>query len=406
MVRAFGGTSRRLTVLAALVAVLHPSFNEYRAFIIRDAGYLAFYLLALFWLARSVQISGLRYPAAVLGALMVASLFRIEGVVFLLSAPLLILTVRGKNGASPWARLTLTVSAAGVLALVLGWWLVAPGGATVANGAASMPLDVIGTAWHQITSSVSHKIAVLRTEFLGTYAAEYAWALFVFAVLMILLSATFSQLTIPWALLTIGGLALGVRFPRKPLNRIWLTLVGMHLAILLVFAVIKLFLAARYPLALAVTILILIPFALERVAQAIRWHQLRTPARVLVIVLLLWAGGESVSGLDNATRASAVKQAGIWIAAQSNAPGALVSNDRRLAYYAGRHGDLDFIEGNVGKILHGLRGDRWTDAEFVALRLTRHDTRTRDWVIEALGKAPLKVFEAESGDRVLVYRRP
>ena len=406
VVRAFGGTSRRLTVLAALVAVLHPSFNEYRAFIIRDAGYLAFYLLALFWLARSVQISGLRYPAAVLGALLVASLFRIEGVVFLLSAPLLILTVRGKNGASPWARLTLTVSAAGVLALVLGWWLVAPGGATVANGAASMPLDVIGTAWHQITSSVSHKIAVLRSEFLGTYAADYAWALFVFAVLMILLSATFSQLTIPWALLTIGGLALGVRFPRKPLNRIWLTLVGMHLAILLVFAVIKLFLAARYPLALAVTILILIPFALERVAQAIRWHQLRTPARVLVIVLLLWAGGESVSGLDNATRASAVKQAGIWIAAQSNAPGALVSNDRRLAYYAGRHGDLDFIEGNVGKILHGLRGDRWADAEFVALRLTRHDTKTRDWVIEALGKAPLKVFEAESGDRVLVYRRP
>jgi len=180
----------------------------------------------------------------------------------------------------------------------------------------------------------------------------------------------------------------------------------MHLAILLVFAVIKLFLAARYPLALAVTILILIPFALERVAQAIRWHQLRTPARVLVIVLLLWAGGESVSGLDNATRASAVKQAGIWIATQSNAPGALVSNDRRLAYYAGRHGDLNFIEGNVGKILHGLRGDRWADAEFVALRLTRHDTKTRDWVIEALGKAPLKVFEAESGDRVLVYRRP
>ena len=72
-------------------------------------------------------------------------------------------------------------------------------------------------------------------------------------------------------------------FPRKALNRIWLTLVGMHLAILLVFAVIKLFLAARYPLALAVTILILIPFALERVAQAIRWHQLRTPARVLVM---------------------------------------------------------------------------------------------------------------------------
>ena len=406
VVRAFGGTSRRLTVLAALVAVLHPSFNEYRAFIIRDAGYLACYLLALFCLARSVQTTSLRYPAMVVGALLLASLFRIEGVVFLLSAPLLILTVRGENGGSAWTRLVLTISSAAVLALVLGWWLIAPNGGISSAGAASTPLEVISTAWHQITSSVSHKIAVLRTEFLGTYAAEYAWALFVFAVLTILLSATFSQLTIPWALLAIGALGVGVRFPRKSLNRLWLTLVGMHLAILLVFAVIKLFLAARYPLALAVTILILVPFALERVASAVRWHKLKTPARALVGVLLLWAGGESVSGLDNATRATAVKEAGLWVAMQARVPGVLVSNDRRIAYYAGRHGDLDFIETDVGKILHGLRGGRWPEADYVALRLTRHDTKTEAWVIEALGKAPAQVFERESGDRVLVYLRP
>ena len=65
----------------------------------------------------------------------------------------------------------------------------------------------------------------------------------------------------------------------------------MHLAILLVFAVIKLFLAARYPLALAVTILILIPFALERVALAIRWHKLKTPARALAGCAAAVGGG-------------------------------------------------------------------------------------------------------------------
>ena len=96
----------------------------------------------------------------------------------------------------------------------------------------------------------------------------------------------------------------------------------------------------------------------------------------------------------------------MWVATQVRVPGALVSNDRRLAYYAGRHGDLDFIEANVGKILHGLAGQRWPEADFVALRLTRHDTKTEAWVIEALGKAPVKVFERESGDRVMVYLRP
>ena len=87
VVRAFGGTSQRLTALAALVAVLHPAFNEYRAFIIRDAGYLAFYLLALFFLAKSVQVWRWRYSVFVVSALLAASIFRIEGAVFLLSAP-------------------------------------------------------------------------------------------------------------------------------------------------------------------------------------------------------------------------------------------------------------------------------------------------------------------------------
>ena len=405
VVRAFGGTSQRLTALAALVAVLHPAFNEYRAFIIRDAGYLAFYLLALFFLAKSIQVWRWRYSVFVVSALLAASIFRIEGAVFLLSAPLLIMTARGENGGSPWTRLVLTVMAAAVLALVLGWWLIAPGGGAVANVAASSPLEVIGTAWHEITSSVSHKIAVLRTEFLGTYAAEYAWTLFVFAVIMILLSATFSQLTIPWALLTFGGLVVGVRFPHKSLNRIWLTLVGMHLAILLVFAVIKLFLAARYPLALAVTILILIPFALERVAQAIRWHELKTPARVLTVVLLLWAGGESISGLDNATRASAIKDAGLWLKDRATTPQSVVTNDRRLAYYAGRHGDLEYIEHRYARLQLGLTEWKWwTKGSYLALRLTRDDKAREDLFTEALGKSPVKVFSRESGDRVLIYR--
>ena len=48
VIRALGGKSRRLTVLAAIVALAHPAFNEYRSFLIRDPGYLAAYLAALY----------------------------------------------------------------------------------------------------------------------------------------------------------------------------------------------------------------------------------------------------------------------------------------------------------------------------------------------------------------------
>ena len=41
VVRGFGGRSRWITLIAMLVALIHPVFNEYRAFLIRDPGYLA-----------------------------------------------------------------------------------------------------------------------------------------------------------------------------------------------------------------------------------------------------------------------------------------------------------------------------------------------------------------------------
>jgi len=38
--------------------------------------------------------------------------------------------------------------------------------------------------------------------------------------------------------------------------------------------------------------------------------------------------------------------------------------------------------------------------------LSRRSDKTESWVVEALGKAPVRVFDRETGDRVLVYLRP
>lgn len=406
VVHAFGGTTRRLITLAALLAVLHPSFNEYRSFIIRDAGYLAFYLVAVFFMARCVGQLTVRDAVGAVVALVIATLFRIEGAVFLLATPLLLTAVITKTDGGPWRRLILLVVAAFILAVVLGWWVMAPKSGLPVESVTDNPVQVVESAWLQVLGSISHKITVLQSEFLGPYSAEYAWALFVFAVAVLLASATLSQLSIPWAVLVLAAIWFRVRFPGKSLNRLWVSLIAMHLAILLVFTVINLFLAARYPLALAVTILVLAPFALDRVAEVSGWRRLGGIRRAALLVLLVWALGESISGLDNATRARALKEAGQWIATQTQEPGSVVTNDRRIAYYAGRHWDLSSIEPSVAKILHGLRGGLWPDASYVALRLSRGGTQTHDWVIEALGAAPLRTIDEGKGDRVLIYRRP
>ena len=63
VVRGFGGTSRRITWIALFVALIHPAFNEYRAFLIRDPGYLAAYLLAVYYLTQCRYQPGFRYPS-------------------------------------------------------------------------------------------------------------------------------------------------------------------------------------------------------------------------------------------------------------------------------------------------------------------------------------------------------
>ncbi|SVE46978.1 uncharacterized protein METZ01_LOCUS499832, partial [marine metagenome] len=107
-VREFGGYSRRLTLLAATVALVHPAFNEYRAFIIRDSGYLASLLVAMYCLARVGKVDFLKYRAGVVAGFAVASLFRVEGFVFLLFTPLLLAVIRGQHNVSP-GRMLLTV---------------------------------------------------------------------------------------------------------------------------------------------------------------------------------------------------------------------------------------------------------------------------------------------------------
>ena len=66
-VRAFGGRSRSITCIAMLIALAHPVFNEYRAFLIRDPGYLAAYLLAVCCLAQYRWQPCVRYRLAVIG---------------------------------------------------------------------------------------------------------------------------------------------------------------------------------------------------------------------------------------------------------------------------------------------------------------------------------------------------
>jgi len=402
VIRALGGKSRRLTVLAAIVALAHPAFNEYRSFLIRDPGYLAAYLAALYCLLLCQKDSNWRPRVAVLVALVVASLFRIEGVAFLLLSPLLFVMVSRNFDPRRWPLLLLAATPIIGLGVILAGWFLVPVGQMDFWAVLSNPQSVVVTVWEQVGSTLSSKLDLLRQEFLPRYSAGYAYVLFGLTVTTIVTSAILSELTVPFAVLAVYGYTSGLCFTDGGQRRVWLALLAINLAILLVFVLIMLFLAPRYMLTLSVTALLAVPFVLEHVFKRIRWRDLKGPRLLVAVIVLLWVAGESISGIHNPATKLHLRESGQWLQPYTvGRAGSLVTNDKRILYYAGRYMDRTHIERDLASLLRGLKKQRWKGAVFVAVRLRAGEDEVG--VVSALGLEHIKRFENYRGDRVLIF---
>ena len=402
VIRALGGKSKRLTVLAAIVALAHPAFNEYRSFVIRDPGYLAGYLAALYCLLLCQKDSSWRARVAVLVALVAASLFRIEGVVFLFLSPLLFVMVSQNFNQRRWPLLLIAATPLIGLGVILAGWFLVPDGKMGFWSVLSNPHGVVVTVWEQVGGTLSSKLDLLREEFLGRYSEGYAYVLFGLTVTTIVTSAILSELTIPFAVLAVYGYTSGLCFGNGGQRRVWLALLSINLAILLVFVLIMLFLAPRYMLTLSVTALLAVPFVLEHVLKRIRWRDLKGLRLLVAVIVLLWIAGESISGIHNPATKLHLRESGQWLQPYTvGRAGSLVTNDKRILYYAGRYMDRTHIERDLTSLLRGLEKQRWEGAVFVAVRL--RDGEDEVGVVSALGLEHIKRFENHRGDRVLIF---
>jgi len=404
-VRAFGGRSRSITWIAMLIALAHPAFNEYRAFLIRDPGYLAAYLLAVCCLAKYRWQPSVRYRLAVIACLVAAALFRVEGLVFLFATPILFSLSRPGPARYPyhWPGLLVTALLAFCLVAVLGWWLSASTEKSTVLSVIYDPIGSFAAGWHQIATAVTPKLGVLR-EFLGPYSADKQYVLFGLAVMLVVIEAILAELTIPFVVL--AGYALIYRpcFADNSLHKIWTALILVNAVVLLVFAWIMVFLAPRYPLAIGMTFLIAVPFVAVQLWGRVQSARITVMWRAIIVLLLLWAVGESWSGVSNFSRNEHHREAGIWLAEQAQEAGALVTNSRKVAYYADRHRDPRvWWGGKSTAFLLKLSKDRWPKAQFAAVSVQRDENKLVAGFTEAVGRSPVHIFENGQGDQVLVY---
>lgn len=92
------GGSRRVMAFAAFVILCAHEFNSVRQYVVRDHGYYAFYLLSLFFFLRVLVQPRLMSVLGWALSFVIATLFRVEGAVFLIALPFVSLWMPSLRG--------------------------------------------------------------------------------------------------------------------------------------------------------------------------------------------------------------------------------------------------------------------------------------------------------------------
>ena len=305
---------------AVLVVLAMPSFNTFRADIIREYGLWFFAVLALWLAMRWHSRGGWCLAAGAQMAVAAAALFRLEALMLVAAFSLWIFPGLGKR--SGWLRLfqlnwlPLLAGVAGLVALVSGQVF---SQVRVEYYLTLLDPRQIGVAFHQLAGQFADTLKY-------KYSKDEAGQIIFFGILaaiLIKLAALFGPFLLPY--LTRRGRASVSDYRRKFALFAWGWL--LYLAVLLLFFIHEQFINSRYVSFLAL-------LAVPAVALAVTSSVGGSPrlGKVWVVLVLLVM-------LDNVVSLGAKKthyiEAGRWLSEHYQKTAAVFYDDPRIGYYAG-----------------------------------------------------------------------
>ncbi|MFQ5544521.1 MAG: hypothetical protein ACE5FE_00960 [Acidiferrobacterales bacterium] len=405
LIRELGG-DRKTVIAAAFVVLLYPGLNEYRSFVIRDFGYLAFYLLSVVLFVKNVKSPQWGFRIGWVIAMLVASLFRIEGFVFLFLLPFLQQLRRATTFPAKVRVFTTLAIVSFFLVTLVAWWIsgatIMPGPTTVASSLAAL----LQGLWQNITSNISTKLAVIAGQLPDRYSREFAHTAFIIALALIFLVETLVRLTPLHAVLTCHALYRRLVFPVQGARAIWIWLIILNLGILAVIMFARLFLTGRFPLALSLTVMLAVPFSLSALYEGWRENRASTIKKnwVFPIVCVFFLVTAAVDELYSPTSKAHLKEAGTWIRDHTPAQSTFFSNSRVVMFYSGKSAKYAYKKYGWNETLDFIKSDKWLGYDYLAFRVKRKQRDQEAVLAEMLGRDPVAQFTNRKGEKVSIFR--
>lgn len=395
------GAGKRTALIAVFVIVLFPGLNELRSYIIRDHGYIAFYIWSLYFLIRALHVRSKPLLGLSLVSMAIAALFRIEGIVFLIAMPIIYLNSRADMVVLN--RLTfnlLIVITTLILLSVFGWWLYSP---SQQADYSLHSLENISQGWNQAIDYLDNKIDILKEKVLGTSSDTVGRLVYLWTVGGIIFTQVLIILSIPYSYLSAYGLARNLVFPGRHGVKPWKLFIYFNLIILAVFTLTKFFLTDRYPLALAITLLAIVPFALEHVCQ--RWlakprNTVKSNFGYILVALLLLAN--VFEGLTSISDKRYMKNSGHWLSENTDNSDSVYTNDLVIGYYSKKPDELLTIEPDRANLIRSFYRGEWIHFDYLALQVSP-DIEFQGHLEKTLWVVPEKVFTNDRQREVRIY---
>jgi hypothetical protein len=399
------GGSRRVQYFAMLVILIYPSLNHDRSNILRDFGYYAFAPLGMLYLLRYLAQPKWRYVLAWSISTLIAALFRIEGFVFLVFAPVAVLF----QAHTPWLKRTIHFLKLNTLNIIAAVVLIA--GFSVNS---SYCLQQVGHL-HRILIYLIHlsslqalivmkwssSIATLRTILTDT-GADAAGIFLVGGLAAIFIQTLITTTGIFYTFLIYYALQYHLIPKNQNAQISWYAYLSINSLLLISFLILQFFLSTRYVFFLSYLLLLVVPFSLERIYQ----HRQTKRSKIILILTTVFLLSLAVDSFYLfGTSKTYIIQAGQWVNQHTPANSQVYSNDPQMAYYSHRPGTRypdNFI--NNRDPLEQLQKINLALYDYVALVIHHEQASEESSIVSLPQLDPIMFFYNKKLDRVIIFQ--
>jgi len=335
--------SNRVAWLAALTVLAYPELNEYRDMVLRDIGFWAMLLLALWRFMVFVDTRQFSHSVFFVLAMIGAMLFRAEAVIYLVAIPFALFLQSDRNtqeNRRDFLKLAGFICGVGILGFLV---LLAAG-----INLFLLILELLRIYQPFLISLFNPDEAVTAAranaifgEYAGIFSQEYVSAVIAIGLSVVLVMTLFYTIGGPFFwLLAFGLMRKHIRWHSAKVVPILAVLLA-NLLILVVFLYITKFLTGRYALVFGLMAATLIPFLVSSIIERNRggkWEQLSTYFLILFFLYCLIDSyvsfGRSKDWLLDASS---------YVELQAEPDTQVLTNNHTIAYFSGRVENYDVI---------------------------------------------------------------